>query len=197
MPPARPLPIADGVREPPGGICPAFADRHDDEHPVHPLDTTQLPQHLDRLYRAALAMTGSREDAEDLVQETCARVMRRPRFVRKDNDLIYLMRTMRNTWLNVRRGRGAEAKAIEETGTLAERLPRADPLISVEVRALLSAVAELPPIHRSVIVAVDVLGLSYKEAAKALGTREGTIMSRLFRARVQVARALGDDAPER
>ena len=49
----------------------------------------------------------------------------------------------------------------------------------------------LPPIYRDVIAAVDVLGLSYKEAAKALRTREGTVMSRLFRARVHVGEALG------
>jgi RNA polymerase sigma-70 factor, ECF subfamily len=159
---------------------------------LRPLDAAELPQHRGRLFRAAVAMTGSREDADDLVQETYARVMRRPRFVRKDNDLAYLMRTMRNTWLNIRRDRGAEARAVEETGTLAERLPAPDPMISVEARALLAAVSELPPLHRDVIVAVDVLGLSYKDAAKALRTHEGTIMSRLFRARVHVGRALGE-----
>jgi RNA polymerase sigma-70 factor, ECF subfamily len=156
------------------------------------LDTADLPRHRGRLFRAAVAMTGSREDADDLVQETYARVMRRPRFVRKDNDLAYLMRTMRNTWLNIRRDRGAEARAVAETGAMAERLPAPDPMISVEARALLAAVSELPPLHRDVIVAVDVLGLSYKDAAKALRTREGTIMSRLFRARVHVGRALGE-----
>ena len=157
------------------------------------LDNSRLPEHFDRLYRAAYAMTRSREDAEDLVQETYVRVMRRPRFVRKDNDLAYLMRTMRNTWMNIRRGRGAEAQAVEETGAIIERSPDPDPMISVEARALLEAVSQLPPLYQHVIVAVDVLGLSYKDAARALRTREGTIMSRLFRARIQVGEALGHD----
>ena len=42
-----------------------------------PLDTARLGDHLDRLYRAAWALSGSREDAEDLVQETYARVLKR------------------------------------------------------------------------------------------------------------------------
>jgi RNA polymerase sigma-70 factor (ECF subfamily) len=157
----------------------------------HVLDRERLPEHLDRLFRAAVVMTGSRQDAEDLVQETFVRVLRRPRLLRRDDDLAYLMRTMRNAWLNTRRGRGAEARAVEQAATLLERRPEADPLVSVEARALLEIVSDLPPIYRDVIAAVDVLGLSYKEAAKALRTREGTIMSRLFRARVHVGEALG------
>jgi RNA polymerase sigma-70 factor (ECF subfamily) len=182
------------------GVCSARAEppgerrvgrEAPDDGAVERLDHSRLPEHLGRMYRAAYAMTGSREDAEDLVQETYVRVMRRPRFVRKDNDLAYLMRTMRNTWMNVRRSRGAEQNAIQETGTLIERLPVADPMLSVEARAILAAVSELPPLYRNVIVAVDVLGLSYRDAASALRTREGTVMSRLFRARVQVGSALG------
>jgi RNA polymerase sigma-70 factor (ECF subfamily) len=159
----------------------------------HELDRERLPQHLDRLFRTAVVMTGSRQDAEDLVQETYERVLRRPRFLRNDDDLAYLMRTMRNAWLNIRRGRGAEARAVEESARILERAPEPDPLLSVEARALLEAVSELPPIYRDAIAAVDVLGLSYKDAAKALRTREGTIMSRLFRARVHVGEALGRD----
>jgi RNA polymerase sigma-70 factor, ECF subfamily len=157
------------------------------------LDPAELPRHRERLFRAAVAMTGSRDEADDLVQETYVRVMRRPRFVRRDHDLAYLMRTMRNTWSNMRRKRGAEMRALEETGAMLDRRAEPDPLLPLEARALLAAVSDLSPVHREVIVAVDVLGLSYKEAARALRTREGTIMSRLFRARVQVGRALGGE----
>ena len=125
------------------------------------------------MFRAAVALTGSRDEADDLVQETYARVMRRTRFVRNDDDLAYLMRTMRNTWFNIRRKRGAEARALHETGTLSERLPQPDPLLPLEARALLAAVSELSPPHRDVIVAVDVLGLSYMDAARALRREKG------------------------
>ncbi len=67
----------------------------------------------------------------------------------------------------------------------------ADPTGSrLEARAAFAAIATLTPQLRETIVAVDVVGPSYKEAARTLRVREGTIMSRLHRARLQVAEAL-------
>ena len=59
------------------------------------------------------------------------------------------------------------------------------------MRELIEAIEALPQDFREALVAVDVVGLSYREAAHMLGTREGTITTRLFRARQRVARALG------
>src|SRR6201987_3464314 len=67
------------------------------------LDPQALGDHIDRLYRAARALCGSREEAEDLVQETFARVLRRPRMLRADDDIGYLLRTLRNTFVSTRR----------------------------------------------------------------------------------------------
>ena len=156
------------------------------------LDPTKLGDHLDRLYRAAWALCGSREDAEDLVQETYARVLARPRLLRHEDDLGYLLRALRNTFLNVRRSEGRRLRP----GPLPEQLdvvadPQArDPVAAVEAGELYAAVAELADDFRDVLVAVDVAGLSYKEAARALSIREGTVMSRLYRARQQVVRRL-------
>ena len=61
----------------------------------------------------------------------------------------------------------------------------------VEQRELFAGIATLPDEFRDVLVAVDVAGLSYKEAADALGMPEGTVMSRLFRARKRVVAAYG------
>ena len=58
------------------------------------LDPNSLSQHIDRLYRAAWALCGSREDAEDLVQETFTRVLSRPRVLHGDDELYYLMRVL-------------------------------------------------------------------------------------------------------
>ena len=64
------------------------------------LDPQRLGDHVDRLYRAAWGLCGSREDAEDLVQETYARVLSRPRMLRNDDDLGYLLRVLRNTFFS-------------------------------------------------------------------------------------------------
>ena len=161
-----------------------------------PLDPARLGDHLDRLYRAAWALTGSREDAEDLVQETYARVLSRPRFLRNEDDLGYLLRALRNTFLNRKRSEKARVQAAplpDEMDVLAD--PRApEPQAALEAGELYAAVAALPGDFRDVLVAVDITGLSYKETAAALKIREGTVMSRLYRARQQVVRAL--DPPD-
>jgi RNA polymerase sigma-70 factor (ECF subfamily) len=157
-----------------------------------PLEPARLGDHLDRLYRAAWALCGSREDAEDLVQETYARVLARPRLLRHEDDLGYLLRSLRNTFLNQKR---AERSRLS-SGPLPDELelvadPRArEPHAALEAGEVYAAIAALPDDFRDVLVAVDVTGLSYKEAARALRIREGTVMSRLYRARQQVVRQI-------
>jgi RNA polymerase sigma-70 factor (ECF subfamily) len=154
------------------------------------LDPDRAAEHLPRLYRAARAWTGSREEAEDLVQETYARVLRRPRLVQGD-EAAYLVRALRNTLISQRR---AEGRRLQTTTLEDDAAARGvhDPAEAAEIRQVYAAIAELPGEFRDAIVAVDVAGLSYPEAARALGIPEGTITSRLFRARDRVARRLGD-----
>jgi RNA polymerase sigma-70 factor, ECF subfamily len=157
-----------------------------------PLDPTRLGDHLDRLYRAAWALCGSREDAEDLVQETYARVLARPRLLRNEGDLGYLLRALRNTFLNQKRAERSRLRPDplpDELEFVADPQAR-QPQAALEARELYAAVAALPGDFRDVLVAVDIAGLSYKEAAHALRIREGTVMSRLYRARRQVLRRL-------
>lgn len=156
------------------------------------LDPQSLPRHVDRLYRAAWALCGSREDAEDLVQETFARVLARPRLIRGEDELYYLMRALRNTYLTGRRSaaRRPVTAAPLEAVSLADPRATDRPAEAIEVKELYATIAELPEDFRLALVAVDVLGLSYREAGRALKVREATITSRLFRARGQVARRL-------
>ncbi len=156
------------------------------------LDRERLGDHLDRLFRAAWGLCGNREDAEDLVQETYARVLARPRFLRNDDDLGYLLRILRNIFLDQRRhqARRISAVPLPDEDVLAERRSGDQPEAALEAREVYGLIAGLPDEFRDVLVAVDMVGLSYREAAKALGTREGTIMSRLYRARQRLVRAL-------
>lgn len=160
------------------------------------LDPERVVDHLPRLYRAARAWTASREEAEDLVQETIARVLSRPRVIRGDGELPYLLRALRNTLVSQRRTEGRRPA----TGPLAEELgtgsrPQDDPATAAEAREVHDAIAELPEEFRDALVAVDVAGLSYDEAARAFGVPQGTVTSRLFRARDRLARRLaGEDA---
>src|SRR6476659_10259286 len=161
-----------------------------------PLETSRLGDHLDRLYRAAWALAGSREDAEDLVQETYARVLARPRLLRNEDDLGYLLRALRNTFLTQKRTQSRRLRSgplPDELDHVADTHARA-PQAAVEAAELYAAVAALPDDFRDVLVAVDVTGLSYKEAARALRIREGTVMSRLYRARQQVVRRVEGSA---
>ena len=65
-----------------------------------PLDPAALGDHVDRLFRAAWALCGRREDAEDLVQETYALVLARPRRVRDGGELPFLLVALRHTFLS-------------------------------------------------------------------------------------------------
>jgi RNA polymerase sigma-70 factor (ECF subfamily) len=159
------------------------------------LDPQRSGDHIDALFRAACAMSGSRQVAEDLVQETYVKVLARPRLLRKDDDLGYLIKALRNTWYSyLRTERGRRAASIpggESPEDLELPATRANPETSLEASTVLDAVSRLPVQFREVVTAVDVAGLSYAEAARALGIRQGTVMSRLYRGREQVALALG------
>jgi RNA polymerase sigma-70 factor (ECF subfamily) len=156
------------------------------------LDPSRLGDHIDRLYRAACALTGSRVAADDLVQDTYAKVLAKPRLLRNDDDIGYLLKTMRNLFYDERRQatRRATDPVDPEDFERVEGGP--GPAETAERRELLAMVAALPDEFRDVLVAVDVAGLSYKETADALGVPEGTVMSRLYRARKRVIAQYGD-----
>ncbi|HUB04208.1 MAG TPA: RNA polymerase sigma factor [Solirubrobacteraceae bacterium] len=152
------------------------------------LDPDRLGDYIDPMYRAAWALCGSRHDAEDLVQETFLNVLKRPRFVRDGNEIGYLIRALRNTYSSRYRSaarRPAERRLFEED----------DPAVpysedDITARELMEAVASVPQPYREAVIAVDLVGLSYREAARSLHTREATITSRLHRGRQHIARVL-------
>jgi RNA polymerase sigma-70 factor, ECF subfamily len=161
--------------------------------PSRALDPERLGDHLDRLYRAALGLCGSPTDADDLVQETYLQVLRKPRLLRSDDDLGYLMRVLRNTFYSRHRAEARRPRTAELHDELGPAAGGGGPAPEdvVASREVIAAVAALPEPFRETVAAVDLAGLTYREAARALGANHGTIMSRLYRGREQVADALG------
>jgi RNA polymerase sigma-70 factor, ECF subfamily len=157
-----------------------------------PLDPSRLGDHIDRLYRAACALTGARVAADDLVQDTYAKVLAKPRLLRNDDDVGYLLKTMRNLFYDERRQAARRATDPVDPEDLDRVEAMSGPVETAERRELLGVVAALPQEFRDVLVAVDVAGLSYKEAADSLGVPEGTVMSRLYRARKRVIAEYGE-----
>ena len=156
------------------------------------LRAAALGDHVDRLYRAAWALCGSREDADDLVQETFVRVLARPRRIEGDDPLPYLLRVLRNTFISTlrTRDRRPQTAPLEESESRAVAPESASPAAIVATREVFAIIAALSDEHRDVLVAVDVAGLTYEETAEAFDLPLGTVMSRLYRARGKAADAL-------
>ena len=152
------------------------------------LDPDSAADHLSRLYRLAWSLCGSRELAEELTQETYARVFARPRQLRASADFQYLARTLRNVvsdhWRAERRRPPTEPDMPEAAA------PGADPQLAALVGQVYAAMAQLPDHLREVTAAVDVAGMTYAEAAETLRIPPGTVMSRLYRARERLAGTL-------
>jgi RNA polymerase sigma-70 factor, ECF subfamily len=131
-------------------------------------------------------MSASPQDAEDLVQDKLSNVLRRPRWLSTRNELGYLLGALKNAYAN--RYRAAQRRP--QTRQLPDRDAVAVPASSVSSREILKAVASAPAVYREGVISVDLLGLSYREAAAALSTSEATLTTRLHRGRQHVVSQL-------
>src|SRR3984957_7308685 len=126
---------------------------------------------LPRLYRFGLAMTGSAADTDDLVQNTCERVLLRADQLREITRLdAWLYGIMRNIWIDEMRHR--KVRRHDQTESAADLIgedgqAKADGRINLA--AVRRAMSQLPVEQRTVLMLVCVDGLSYKEAAEVLG----------------------------
>jgi RNA polymerase sigma-70 factor (ECF subfamily) len=155
---------------------------------VKELDVDALGDTVDRLYRAAWALTGDRHEAEDLVQDTYARVLARPRMLRGGDDLAYLLRALDNTHRSRFRRRSRRPVEVPLETAPPSRAP--GPEEAYAVTELFAVIAGLPADQRDAVIAVDVVGFSYGEAAATLDVKEATLTTRLHRARRRVAELL-------
>jgi RNA polymerase sigma-70 factor, ECF subfamily len=154
------------------------------------LDPELVASHRELLYRAAWRLCRSHHEAEDLVQEMFARVLMRPRRLRRGHEVGYLLRALRNTHAN--RCRAAARRPFTVPLPDADLSGASDIPGSLTARDVLSAIAGAPEPYGEAVVAIDLLGLSYEQAASHLRTNKGTITSRVARGRQRVARSLGE-----
>ena len=155
----------------------------------HTLSPQTLPAHIDALTRAARAMTGSREDADDLVQDTLLRVLARDRAVEVEAAGAYLHQALRNTYVSTLRARDRRPRTAPlESEDFRLVAPSAgEPSSVLATREVIGSIASLPTGQRDVVASVDVAGYGYKETAATLRIPLGTVMSRLYRGRARLA----------
>jgi RNA polymerase sigma-70 factor (ECF subfamily) len=161
--------------------------------------------HAPRLFRLALRLTGRREDAEDLVQETLVRALPAlARFEGRAKLSTYLVRALGNQWKNRLRSRkrsrlvswfrrGRDDDETDPFDAVADPGPSAQDRLEAKDRAreVRNCVAHLEPNRRLALLLREVEGLSYEEIAEATGVAVGTVRSRLARARDDLRQLLG------
>ncbi len=153
--------------------------------------------HVHALYGAAMRLTRSPEDAEDLVQETFLKAYKAwEQFETGTNCKAWLFRILTNTFINKYRRRVKEREILEGQQApaaehhlvhLPSKRPTLDPEGAMADRTLsdevLQALDKVPVDFRTVVVLSDIEGFSYKEIADIVEIPVGTVMSRLFRGR--------------
>lgn len=157
-------------------------------------------EHGDSLFRLAFRLTGNRQDAEDLVQETFVRVLRSlENFVPGSIDA-WLRRITTNLFLDQARRR-ARVRFDPFADGAEDRVPApgAGPERSFEFEHVdldvQRALRELAPEYRAAVVLCDMEGFSYDEVAQTLGVKLGTVRSRIHRGRSLLRASLSHRAP--
>ena len=152
--------------------------------------------HYAALFRVASRFTGSRADAEDLVQETCLRAYRNiARVATLENPLTWLLCVLRRLYIDrTRRYERSKVSSIDE-GLLAEIASAApDPSDAVSseqvARRIQRGLSRLGAEQRALLILHDVEGYSLAELETIMALKLGTIKSKLHRARVKLGRML-------
>jgi RNA polymerase sigma-70 factor, ECF subfamily len=158
-------------------------------------------EYMNGLYGYAMVLTHNHAEAEDLVQETYVRAIPAMGRLRPESNIkAWLFKILRNIWFNQLRKRRSEPPMVptdEESGSLDNLVNPGQSSYEiyageVERRRVRAAIQELPIESREIILLREFEELSYQEIASLLGCPQGTVMSRLARARSKLRVLLAD-----
>lgn len=151
----------------------------------------QIVENLTRLRRFAFALTGTPHDADDLLQATVERVLKKG--APEEADLKrWMFRVAKNIWIDEMRARRVRVSAVQDGKIEVNECTdgEAQMLGKMTLAQVNGAMNKLPDEQRTVLSLVALEGCSYKQAAEILDMPIGTVMSRLARARKALADAL-------
>lgn len=144
---------------------------------------------LDNLRRFAYSLCGNLADADDLMQSTVERVLKRG-LPDAAGMLPWCLKVCRNLWIDEIRSRNVRQSAAADAGLAAEQIVMGERQVlgEIELSEISELLAQMPAEQRAVLELVAVEGYAYKEAAETLEIPIGTVMSRLARARAVLVR---------
>ncbi len=154
------------------------------------MDYNLIVPFIPNLRRYARALVGDREGADDLVQDTLERAVRKFHLWRPGDLRAWLFSIMHNVFVNQLKARRISAEVDIDEASIAAPIPA---VTSIDVSDVERALSCLAPEQREVLLLVALEDMTYADVSRALGIPIGTVMSRLSRGRERLRRAMNGE----
>jgi RNA polymerase sigma-70 factor (ECF subfamily) len=151
------------------------------------MDYNLIVPYIPNLRRYARALVGDRDGADDLVQDTLERAVRKFHLWKPGDLRAWLFSIMHNVFVNQLKARKVPPHVEIDEEMIAARIPTAT---SADVLDLQRALGTLAPEQREVVLLVALEDMTYSDVSRALGIPIGTVMSRLSRGREKLRKAM-------
>ena len=156
------------------------------------MDYDLIVPYIPNLRRYARALVGDRDGADDLVQDTLERAVRKFHLWRPGDLRAWLFSIMHNVFVNQLKARRV-APDVELDESFAAPMPSVSAL---DLQDMQRALSTLAPEQREVVLLVALEDMSYADVSRALGIPMGTVMSRLSRGRDRLRKVMNADGPK-
>ena len=154
------------------------------------MDYNLIVPYIPNLRRYARALVGDREGADDLVQDTLERAVRKFHLWRPGDLRAWLFSIMHNVFVNQLKARRIAPEVDIDEASIAAPIPS---VTSMDVADVQRALGALAPEQREVLLLVALEDMTYADVSRALGIPIGTVMSRLSRGRERLRRAMSGE----